>query len=90
MVIKLCLDLILILFRGLLSGVELAGLPAEVSAMILTLIAKLGEGAAIVNAYIDTTYIGVLFGFVLTVIALQNAYRLFMWIVIKIPFLNIK
>ena len=90
MVVKLCLDLILVLFRGLLSVVELASLPAEVSSMILILIAKLGEGAAIVNAYVDTTYLGTLFGIVVTVIVMEDAYRLFMWIVKKIPFLNIK
>ena len=90
MVIKLCLDVLLLFWRAILGAIEFASLPVEVGTMLVTVFSKLSEGMAFINAYIDTQYIGLLFGVVLSVIAVQNAYRLFMWVAKKIPFLGIE
>ena len=89
MLINALLNLLLLLLRALLLPLKLVTFPVQVGAVILNIIAAFADGAAIVNAYVDEVYLGVLFGFVLSVIALVNGYRLIRWVLKKIPFLGI-
>lgn len=89
MLINAVLAVLILFLRALLLPLKIASFPVQVSATVLTIIAKLEEGAAIVNAYVDETYLGILFGFLLLVIGLVNGYRFIRWILKKIPFLGI-
>lgn len=90
MIIELCLNLVAALLRVLLLPFQIAQLPATFASTFLTFSTYVIEGFRVVAAYIDTVYIGTLFSFVFSVSALMNGYRFVMWILKKIPFLNIK
>lgn len=89
MLINAVLAVIAAVLRALLLPIRLIEFPAEFSAVVLTIISKIAEGAAIMNAYVDEVYLGVLFSFLLLVLGLVNGYRLIRWFLKKIPFLGI-
>lgn len=89
MLINAVLAVLILFLRALLLPLKIASVPVQVSATVLTIIAKLEEGAGIFNAYVDEVYLGVLFSFLLLVIALINGYRFIRWVLKKIPFLGI-
>ena len=89
MVINACLLIIKLFLQALLAGLEIITLPAKFGTVVLVIIAKLAEGMAIINAYIDSVYIGALFAVVVSVMALINTWRVIRWILKKIPFLGI-
>lgn len=89
MLINAVLAVIAAVLRALLLPIRLIEFPAQFSAVVLTIIAKIAEGAAIMNAYVDEVYLGVLFSFLLAVLALVSGYRLIRWFLKKIPFLGI-
>lgn len=89
MLINAVLAVIAAVLRALLLPIRLIEFPAQFSAVVLTIIAKIAEGAAILNAYVDEVYLGVLFSFLLAVLALVNGYRFIRWFLKKIPFLGI-
>lgn len=89
MLINAVLAVLILFLRALLLPLKIASVPVQVSATVLVIIAKLEEGAAIFNAYVDEVYLGVLFSFLLLVIALINGYRFIRWVLKKIPFIGI-
>lgn len=87
--INACLAIIYGLLELLLAGLEIVTLPAKFGTVLLTIIAKLAEGMAIINVYVDSVYLGGLFAVVVSVMALFNAWRVIRWIIRKIPFFGI-
>lgn len=89
MIIKACL----LLLKGLLSlfllPLRIITFPAAVATVFAQLLLLLVQGADFVGAFMHTSYIGSLLAFVLSVSVFMSGYRLVMWILRKIPFLNI-
>lgn len=90
MVIKLCCILIHAIIRLLLIPAEVIVFPAALTSIFSYVILILANGVGIVACYTHFQYIASLLGFVISVDALMTLYRLVMWILKKIPFLNIK
>lgn len=89
MIINLCLLLIKGLLTLFLAPLRLITFPSSVATVFARIITVLTEGADFCGAFMHTQYIGALLAFVISVAAFMNGYRLVMWILRKIPFLNI-
>lgn len=89
MLIQILLNLVLALLRVLLLPFQVAALPGTVATTFLTFTAYVADGMRVVNAYIDTVYIGSLFVFIMSINVFTNGYRFVMWLLRKIPFLGI-
>lgn len=90
MLVQALLTLILGLFTVFLSGFQLGSFPASVASFMLDFIDWLVTGVTFVNAWIDTTYVYTLLMFLLAFGAAVDGYHALMWVLKKIPFLNIK
>ena len=90
MLIEALMGLVLHIINFLLLPMEIEDLPETFYTVLGTLVAKLVRGATIVGTYIHGTYIVALLGFVVAFDAAIVAYHLVMWIIRKIPFLNIR
>ena len=90
MIIKLCCILIHALLRAVLVPIGVALFPSEVTTIFGYVILILANGVGIVACYTHFSYIATLLGFVISINALMMGYRVVMWILKKIPFLNIK
>lgn len=89
MILEVFMNLILAFLRLVLAPVEIVGIPATFGSVIATILVYLIDGMRILNAFIDEYYIGALLGFVFFVSAIVHAYHLLMWLLRKIPFINI-
>lgn len=74
----------------LLLPMDIEGLPETFYTVLGTLIAKLIRGATIVGTYIHGTYIVALLGFVIAFEGAILVYHVILYILRKIPFINIK
>lgn len=90
MLIEAVLGLFLTLFRLFLLPVQIEGFPDQVKSVLLDVILLLIRGCEVLAVYTHFSYILVLLGIVVSVSAAINVYRVVMWILKKIPFLNIK
>ena len=87
--IKLLMALVKKLLQLLLLPLAVAEVPVKFSQVILQIVQKLSLGFSVLGCYFDMTYIGTLFAFCLSVMALVNGWRIIRWILRKIPFINI-
>lgn len=89
MIVEALLGLVSWIIDILLFPLEIQELPqkfAEIMALITTYFLR---AASIIAAYIDTPYILALLGFVISFNAVLAAFDFIMWVLRKIPFINI-
>lgn len=89
MIVKAVLDLVLVLLNAILLPVRIVTFPAAVASIILQIIGFLDTGAGIMKTFCHWNYISTLLGFIIAMNALVAAYHFGMWILKKIPFINI-
>lgn len=90
MLIEALLNLVKWLFNLIMTGFEFVTFPASVASFALRFFEWLVTGVAFINSYIHTTYVYTLLAFLLALNAAVSAYHVVMWILKKIPFINIK
>lgn len=90
MIINACLVIITAFLRLLLTPLTLITFPASVASVMARFLLILAEGTKFVSAFFHPAYVGGLLAFVVSVNLFMNGYRLIMWILRKIPFLNIE
>lgn len=89
MLIEAVLGLVLQIVRLLLLPIQIDDLPDAIKEKALEAFLLIVRGGQVVAAYTHFSYLVVLLTFVLAVNALIAGYRLIMWVLKKIPFLNI-
>lgn len=90
MIGNLVLQFSLWLINLVLSGIEFAQMPSEIGTTFASALAYIIDGFAFLNAYLDLTYIFTLVGIIVTARTMIGIYKLFFWVIKKIPFLNIR
>ena len=90
MLIEALLGLVSLVIKGALAVLRLPDLPDTVKDTALDVVKWIARGCQIVAAFTDFTYLLALFAFVVTLSSAFTAYRVVMWLVRKIPFLNIR
>lgn len=89
MIIEALLNLVVALIGVLLLPLKLASLPATVITTVEAVIAYFLDGMAIIGAYTHLGYLLSLFSVVILIDTVMLTYKVIMWILRKIPFLNI-
>ena len=91
MIINAVLQVVLWLLELVLSQVEVFGdEPTEAIALVVgDVITLIVSGCRILAAYTDFSYLLILLGLVLIINAFHTGYKVVLWILRKIPFLNI-
>lgn len=90
MIIEGLLSLLLTLLSALLLPFRMIAFPVSVANVVLQLIGYLGTGARVMKYYTHWSYISGLLAFIISMQAFVSGYHLIMWVLKKIPFLNIK
>lgn len=90
MLIELLMGGIMWILKLLLLPMDIEGLPETFYTVLGTLIAKLIRGATIASTYVHGTYIAALLTFVIAFDAGILIYHVILFILRKIPFINIK
>lgn len=90
MIVEALLGLIAWILEFVLLPLEIQELPETFVTVVASILSYIVQGVSILCVYIHPVYIGALLAFVISFNAAINAYRLILFIVKKIPFLNIK
>lgn len=90
MIIKGLMELIYNLFALLTAPINIPSLPDDVKSMITTALEYIQMGLGLLANWTDLSYLLVLFGIVAAVDVGMLLYKLVMWVLAKIPMLNIK
>ena len=89
MIIELLLDLIYVIFYILTTPINIPSLPTEISSYISTIIEYVGVGVGILSNYCHLSYLLTLFGIVIAIEIGIGVYNIVMFVIKKIPMLNI-
>ena len=89
MIITLLIDLIYTVISVLTLPINIPDLPSEVSSYVSTAIEYIGTGLGILSNYTHLSYLLVLFGVIAAIDIGLALYKLVMFIIKKIPMLNI-
>lgn len=89
MVIKALMTLVRQLLLIVLRPIKIISMPATIATVFGYVITLFASGVGIVAHYTHFEYICILLGVIISVNAFISGYRLIMWILKKIPFLNI-
>lgn len=89
MLIEALLGVVSLIIKGALTVLQLPDLPDTIKNTALDVVLWIARGCQIVAAFTDFTYLLALLTFVLMLSGVFTAYHIVMWIVHKIPFLNI-
>lgn len=90
MIIELLLNVVYALLSILTLPITFPQIPDKVLEIIATSLDYITTGIAIVSVYIDIEYLLLLFGIVFAFDIAIQSYHVVMWIIKKIPILNIK
>lgn len=90
MVLELLMDLVYYLVDLFTIAINVAAFPATLLDVLFEGVSYLGMGLQLLSNYVDTVYLGVLFGLVVAVDAALGVYYFAMWVIQKIPMLGIK
>lgn len=90
MLIELLMGGFMWIIKLLLLPMDIEDLPETFYTVLGTLVAKLIRAATIISVYIHGTYIAALLAFVLAFDAAILMYHVILFILRKIPFINIK
>lgn len=86
MIVNLCLNVFLLVLRGLFAGIEFLHLPQTVLDKLEMFWSYIRQGASVVAAYTHYEYLLTLLAFVTAFSVAMNGYRFIMWVVRKIPY----
>lgn len=89
MIITGLINLIYTVFSVLTTPINIPDLPSEVSTYVSTLIEYIGTGLGILSNYTNLSYLLVLFGVIVAIDVGLWLYKLVMFLIKKIPMLNI-
>lgn len=89
MIIEMLISLVINLLAFILPF-ELPALPDEVMGYLEVLVDALSVGAGILSNFVALDYIFLLFSLLLALDAFFAVYKFVMWVIRKIPMLNIK
>lgn len=89
MIVYGLLELLVGFLRVLFLPIKMAVFPVQVSGVILQLIGYLSEGSRVMKTFCDWSYISGLLAFIISMNVFTSGYALIMWILRKIPLLNI-
>lgn len=67
----------------------LPDMPIQVTNVIDSFFDIIFQGATLVNLFIDINYVGVLFGIYLALVLFINGYKIVMWVLNKVPMIDI-
>ena len=90
MIIYGLLEVLLAVLEVLFLPIKMALFPAAVSNIILTLISCIATGAGVMKNFCHWSYISTLLTFIIGMNVCVSGYHMIMWVLKKIPFLNIK
>lgn len=90
MIVELVFDLIYAVLSVLTLALKLPSMPVKVVEIIATAMDYITSGIAIVSAYVDMSYLLMLFGVIFAIDVALLAYHIIMWILRKIPILGIE
>lgn len=83
------LDLLLWLFDAVLDIVDIPTFELDVAGIVAQLVAYIAVGVKILKAYTPYTFMLVLIGIVILIRAFEILYHFIMWVLRKLPFINI-
>lgn len=91
MILEALLGLVSWILDIILFPTQISALPAAFATTLARLLSYIARGASIVSAFLypNGAYIAALLAFVITFNAVLSAFDLIMWILKKIPFINI-
>lgn len=89
MIIYGLLEVVLAVLSVLFLPLRMALFPASVSTVILQIISALATGSGVMKNFCHWSYISTLLSFIIGMNVCVSGYHLIMWILRKIPFLNI-
>ena len=89
MIIHLLSQLLLAVLRLLLLPASTIVFPIQVSGVILQIIQYIATGAGVMKTFTDWSYISSLFAFIISLEVFTSAYHVVMWVLKKVPFINI-
>lgn len=90
MIIKLLLDVLYGVFAILTAPISIPGMPEEVTEFIAVALDYITSGVCIVSQFFDLNYLFMLFSLIIIVDAGILIYKLVMWVIKKIPMLNVR
>lgn len=83
------LNLLLWLFGAVLTMLEIPTFELDVAGIVAEFVAYIAVGVKILKAYTPYTFMLVLLGIVILIRAFEILYHFIMWILRKLPFVNI-
>lgn len=89
MLVETLFNIIYLLVDVLTLGIKVPFLPAKVGELLGIFLEYISTGIALLGAYFDMSYLLVLFGLIILVDTAVTAYKIVMWILAKIPVLDI-
>lgn len=89
MIISGVLDILYSIFSVLTLPIDLPEMPNQIRTYINQLVSYMNTGYKILNVYLPMDYIMLLFGIIIAVDIGINLYKFVMWVIKKIPMLNI-
>lgn len=89
MIIEMLLDVFFNVFELLTRPIAIPSLPDEINIYISYISNYLGIGASIVAEYTPFVFLMVLFGIIVYVDLSIGIYHLVMWILEKVPFIDV-
>ena len=90
MIIEALMGLVTWIIRAILIPVDIQSLPETFATVLLIFTDKMIRAATIIGTYIHGAYIVALLTFVVAFESAIVVYHVVLWILKKIPFLNIK
>lgn len=90
MIIKALLDLIYTIFNVLTLPLDIPDLPPELNNIVSTMVEYIGFGLGILANYTHLDYLLTLFGIVVAIDVGLLLYKLVMFVIKKIPMLNVR
>lgn len=89
MIVYGLLELLVAFLRVVFLPIRMIAFPAQFSGMILQIIGYIAQGARVMKTFCDWSYISLLLAFIISMNAFVAGYSLIMWVLRKIPLLNI-
>lgn len=90
MIIELVMNVIYSVISLLTTPINIPDLPAQLANIISSVADYISIGIGILSNYTHYTYLAVIFGVIIAVDIAMHLYQLVMFILRKIPFLNLK
>lgn len=90
MIVELLLTMLFGIFKLLTTPINIPSLPESIHDIFTLILDYITNGINIANVFFPMEYFGVLFGIILAIDAGVAIYHFVMWVIKKIPMLNIK